>query len=43
MNNTIQNCYNAWKTNCLDSRVVYNFYTCHQNCHSSCHSSRGRR
>lgn len=43
MNNTIQNCYNAWKTNCLDSRVIYDFYTCHQNCHSSCHSSRGRR
>lgn len=43
MNNTIQNCYDAWKTNCLDSEVVYDFYTCHQNCHSSCHSSRGRR
>ena len=44
MNNTIQNCYNTWQSQCGNTgNLIYNFYTCHSNCHGSCHGSRGRR
>lgn len=44
VNNTIQNCYNAWANECFNvANLTYNFYTCHSNCHGSCYSNRGRR
>lgn len=44
MNESIQNCYNEWKSKCYDNNILtYTMYTCHLNCHSNCHSVRSRR